>query len=97
MQKNEKFFVSDHLGTPCCAIYGLQPFKFFFWEVEALPFDVYVVRGPADGRFFALGTAVNSVHDPLEYAHVVAESRPHEVAVGIFPEPVHMENAGRPA
>jgi hypothetical protein len=76
MQKNEKFFVSDPRNA--CAIYGLQPFKFSF-EVEALPFDVFVV-GSADGHFL-LGTAMNPLRS-LEYAHVVGIG--HMVAVASF-------------
>ena len=95
MQKNEKFFVSDHLGTPCCAIYGLQPFKFLFGEVEALPFDVFVVRGPADGRFFALGMAVSLSTIHLRTRMLSRNPGHMKLPSASFSEPVHMENAGR--
>ena len=38
---------------------------------------------------------MRAVHDPLEHAHVFAEARPDEFAVGVFAEPVHMEDARR--
>jgi hypothetical protein len=36
-----------------------------------------------------------AVDDPLQHAHVLAESGPDELAVGVLAEPVHVENARR--
>ena len=71
--------------------------KLLFGEIQSFPLDVFVVRGPADGRLLALGAAVDAVHDPFEHPHVVAEAGPDEFAVCIFAEPVHVEDAGRAA
>src|SRR6202022_4398817 len=84
-------------GPPRRSVYRLQLFKFFLAQVEALPFYVFVVGIPAYRRFLGLGTTVHPIHNPLEHAHVVAETRPYKIAVGIFSEPIHMENARRPA
>ena len=62
-------------------------------EVEAVPVDVVVVRGPADGGFLAAGAAADAVDDPLEDAHVFAVAGPEELAVGVLAEPVDVEDA----
>ncbi len=71
--------------------------EFFAREIEAVPFHVFVIGHPADGRFAAKRAAAGAVDDPFEYAHVFAVAGPDEFAVGIFAEPVHVENARRDA
>ncbi len=95
MEQEEELFVVHDFAAPGCAVYFLQFVEGFAGEVEALPVDVFVVWGPADGSFFADGAAADSVYDPLEDAHVFAIAGPEEFAVFVFAEPVDVEDAGR--
>jgi len=45
------------------------------------------------GVLAAQSSAVGTVDNPLQHAHVLAEAGPHELALGILSEPVHVENA----
>jgi hypothetical protein len=76
VEEEEEFFVAHDLLFPLLAIDGLECVEGFAGEVEALPVDVVEVRGPADGRFFALGAATDAVDDPLEDTHVFAVAGP---------------------
>ncbi len=64
-------------------------------EVHAGPLDVLVAGHPADGALDGKAPAVNAVDDPFEHPHVVAESGPDELALGVLAEPVDAEDAGR--
>ena len=41
----------------------------------------------------ACGVTVAAFHDPVDDAHVLAESRPEKFSVLVFAEPIHMEKA----
>src|SRR5206468_8828084 len=55
------------------------------------PIDVPVVRHEAERGVRGAGLAATTVKDPLEHAHVLTETRPDELAVGVLPEPVDAE------
>jgi hypothetical protein len=59
------------------------------------PIDVLIARHPTNRGFLRSSTSPNTVEDPLQNAHVLAEPRPDELAVGILSEPVHVENPRR--
>src|ERR1700730_17728461 len=86
--------MSHHFLAPGFAVEGLQLLEFLLGKrLESSPFDVLVARHPADGSFAAQGAAASSIYDPFEHSHVFAEAGPHEPAVGIFAEPVHLKDA----
>jgi len=99
VEGEEELFVAHDLLFPLGAVDGLEGveggFHLFAGNVEALPVHVVEVRGPADGSFFALGAAADSVDDPLEDTHVFAVSGPEELTVRSLAEPVDVEDAGR--
>ncbi len=82
-----------NLLAPSIAVKGLKFLEFIFAEIEPRPVDVFVTRHPADGGFFGHAMACGAVHDPLQDAHVVAEAWPQELALFVFAEPVHVEDA----
>ena len=55
--------------------------------------DVLVLGDPADRSLERMGTLLAALDDPLEHAHVVAESGPEEFPLGALAEPVHVEDA----
>src|SRR6185503_9678928 len=89
---NEEFFVGDDLLSPGRAVHLHQFFKILAREVEPGPVDVLIPRNPADGSLAAAPMAMNAFDDPSQYSHVFAESRPEELAILIFAEPVHLKN-----
>src|SRR5260370_30888677 len=95
MQMDEEFFVSNHLRTPIGSTERLQLVEFRPRQVEALPFNVLVPRHPSNRRLTGRGTYSRPVHNPLQDAHVLAESRPDELAILILAEPVHVKHARR--
>jgi hypothetical protein len=62
---------------------------------RVFPVHVFVMRLPAEGGFFRQGPAANPVNDPLEHAHIFAETGPQKLPVGILAEPIDQKNAGR--
>jgi len=93
VEQEEELFVAHDFFVPGGAVYVLELVEFGLGHVEAVPVHVFVVRGPADGGFFALGAAADAVYDPLEDAHVFAEAGPEELAVFVLAEPVDVEDA----
>src|SRR5215471_8460656 len=53
VQIEKELFMPQDFLAPGSAIKGLQRCKLIFREIQSLPFDVVVVRRPADGRLFA--------------------------------------------
>src|SRR5580704_15802350 len=94
VESEEEFFVAHHFFAPGGSIEGLQLVERFLWErFETLPIQIRVARHPADRRFAPSNTAVGTVDDPLQHAHVFAEAGPQEVAIPILAEPVYVEDA----
>ena len=62
-------------------------------DLEALGVDLALGRQQADRGLDRLGLAVAAAEDPLEHAAVLAEAGPEELAVGVFAEPVDVEDA----
>src|SRR5690242_16860195 len=91
----KQLFVSKHFVPPSFAIECLQLFKSLFRKIAPLPFNVFVMRYPPDWRFLSERATVRTVDDPLQHAHVFAETRPHEVPILVFAEPVHMKDLRR--
>src|SRR5215471_12405849 len=94
VEGDEEFFVAHNFLAPGGGVEGLELVERFFGESEAAPVDVLVAGHPADGGFFSEDAAVNTIDDPLEDAHVFAEARPEEFAVGVLAEPVYVEDLG---
>src|SRR5579883_604747 len=94
VERKEKLFVRNHFFAPGFAVECLELIEFFLWKrFEALPFEVFIARHPADGRFSAQGPAARAVYDPFQHAHVLTEAGPHKLSVGVLAEPVYMEDA----
>ncbi len=75
VELDEQLFVPDHFLLPGGFVEMLQLVELLLREVEAVPMDVLVARHPADGRFAAQRAAVGAIDDPLQHAHVLADSR----------------------
>src|ERR1700733_5573336 len=87
----EQFLVRHHFFAPGSAVESLQSIELLFREGrQTLPLDVLIARHPANGSFAAESASMCPIDDPLQHAHVLAEARPQELAVGILPEPVDM-------
>src|SRR5262249_25845381 len=71
----------------------LQLVEAFLREIHSLPLNIFEIGCPADGGFLSLGTAVHTIDNPLEDAHVFPETRPQESALRLLAEPVHMKDA----
>src|SRR6185437_10665086 len=80
---------------PLGAINLLQLIEGLSGEIETLPVNVLKVRSPADGRLLAQGAAMDTVDDPLEHAHVLAEAGPEEFTLLVLAEPVDVEDTRR--
>src|SRR5665213_2144404 len=87
--------MSHQFASPCSAFHFLQPVEFFVRKVEPCPFDVLVVRSPANRCFLAECASMCTIDNPLEHAHVLAATGPEKLPVLIFAEPVYMEDARR--
>ena len=72
----EEFFVTHDFALPGIAIDGLELSKLVVGEVESVPVQVVVFRGPADGGLLAAHTAADAVDDPFEDAHVFGVAGP---------------------
>ena len=64
-------------------------------EGQAGPVQFAVGRSDAEHGLLALGLAFDAVDHPLQHAHVLAVTRPHELAVGVLAEPVDAEDRGQ--
>ena len=65
-------------------------------NVSARPVEVLVARHEAERRRRrACARPRAALDDPLQHAHVLAEARPEELAVGVLAEPVDAEDARR--
>src|SRR5271157_4876188 len=62
---------------------------------EAAPVKILEPRHTADRAFHCVTAPVQTVDDPLQHAHVLAEPGPEEVAVVVTAKPVDAEDARR--
>ncbi len=94
MQPGEELFVLEQFGVPVVTIDRHRLGEIGFAEIfEAFPRDVLMARHPTQRRLGCIRLALGSTHDPLEDAHVLAESWPDELAVVVLAEPVHTEDS----
>lgn len=61
--------------------------------LESFDAEVLPIRGPADGGFVSWDATVASFDDPLEDADILSEAGPEEIPLGVFSEPVDVENS----
>ena len=64
----------------------------FVADVEALDIDVLLLRQQAGRGLDRLNPALEALHDPLQDPGVLAETGPQELALGVAPEPVDVED-----
>src|SRR5438270_40206 len=64
-------------------------------ERHAGPVQIAVARRITERRLDRAGPAGATLDDPFQYAHVLAEARPHEPALAVLAEPVDTENPRR--
>src|SRR5574343_2113068 len=79
----EPLLVASQFGLPGICIDAGQRFEIILVDFQAIPVQVFELRHPAEDGFLGGDGALAALNDPLQDAHVVAEARPHEVAVGI--------------
>jgi hypothetical protein len=84
VEGDEELCVVRHLVLPGGQVNSLELVEGIATEIEAIPVDVFVVRSPANGSFFALRAATGSINDPLEDTYVFAVTGPEKLAVWIF-------------
>src|ERR1043166_8163340 len=63
--------------------------------LKAFPVQILEARHDAKRRIDAAREPLAALDDPLQHAHVLAESRPDELSLSIASEPVHAEDARR--
>ena len=61
--------------------------------LESAHVEILVLRDPSDRGLQGMGSPLAALDDPLEDAHVVAETGPEELALVALAEPVHVEDA----
>src|SRR5258707_15663821 len=61
-------------------------------EIQPAPVDIFIVRRHAERVFFTLRLAFDTSDHPAQHAHVLAETRPDELAVRALAEPVDAED-----
>src|SRR5205814_5022996 len=89
----EDLVVIFELAPPGARIDRRQLAEFVAAEIlQSLPFEIGEFGHEADGGFHRMGLALTALDDPFQYAHVLAETRPDELAAGICPEPVDAED-----
>ena len=67
----------------------------FVRHIEFSKIEIVGTRQPSDRRSDRGFASLAAIDDPLEHAHVVAETRPKKFAVLAFAEPVHVEDERR--
>ncbi len=93
MQHKEELILKVSLMFPFFEIDFKDLFELLPIEpVESADIEVVKNRHPAKRCFFSHCTAGTAIDDPLEHAHVLAISRPRELAVLVLAEPVYVEN-----
>src|SRR5574340_1685092 len=93
LQLVEPLGMQGEFVFPGRGVHARQRLEFFAAYLQPRPVDVFEARHPAQRRFLGAGAALDAVDDPPQYAHVLAEARPHEVAALVHAEPVHAEYA----
>ena len=92
---DEEFVLEHEFAVPLGGVDFLDFVKFLFGErvFESAHVDILILRHPSDGGFDGVHAELAALDDPFEDAGIVAEARPEEFAVGVFAEPVDVENA----
>src|ERR1044071_4482373 len=80
---------------PAFAIYGHELIEFFRIKVQTTPVDVLIAGHPAERTLDRITAAMNAIDNPLQHAHIFAESRPEKFSLLIDAEPVDQKNARR--
>ena len=61
--------------------------------LESFDAEVLPIRGPTDGGFMSWDASMASFDDPLEDADILSEAGPKEIALGVFSEPIDVEDS----
>src|SRR5580700_5440833 len=93
VQRDEQLLVSHYLGLPRRPVESLQFIELLLGEIKTRPFHVLVTRHPTNWSLASESSSASTIYDPFQHAHVLAEPRPQKLAVGIFAEPIHIEDA----
>src|SRR4051812_12186282 len=84
-----------HLLAPALGVDRHETLHRGLVDVESADVDRRWRRHASDGGRDAVAAAFDLFDDPLQDPAVVAEARPHELAVVAFTEPVHPEQPGQ--
>ncbi len=79
MEGEEEFLVTYNLLLTLAPVYLLKFVEDLPGKVETLPVDVVEVRSPAYRGLFALGTAADTINDPLQDTYVLAITAPEKI------------------
>src|SRR5436190_20658400 len=92
----EQLIVRLELILPGCRVdarqLGILRWRKFF---QPLPVQILEAGHGAERRLDAAPATLAALDDPLQHAHVFAEPRPDEFALGVAPEPVDAEDSRR--
>src|SRR5438552_18928933 len=81
---------------PDIAINRHQGVELLTGEVfHTTPVQVLVARHTANRTLDTYRTAMRSLDNPLQDAHIITKARPHVIALGITTEPIHAEYTRR--
>src|SRR5262245_18599013 len=88
----EELALRLHLRLPLVAIDRHRRRKTLGRHVETGDVEVAVTRHATDQRLSRAGFTVRARQHPLQHPHVLAVSRPEELAVAVLAKPVDEEN-----
>src|SRR5215469_10791583 len=90
--RSEVFADAFVFGAPAFHVDVQQRLKFGLRQAETVEIQVLRAREIADRGFLGALTAGTAAQDPFQYAHIVAKTRPQELAVLAFAEPVDVKD-----
>src|SRR3990172_4712256 len=96
VKTSEESFMGRDFFFPGVNINGHQLIEFLRFHVaQAVPHQIFESRHPTERALNAVTATMNSIHDPLQNAHVFAKPGPQEFSVCVLAEPVYTKDARR--
>src|SRR5436190_21631918 len=87
--------MSFQFARPLVSVDGRRNVVELRIEIQSRPVDVAVRRHKAKWALGGTGLADASAEYPLQHAHVLAETRPHESTICVLSKPIDAEDARR--
>src|SRR6478736_6591035 len=87
--------MANDLPLPCLVVNALNLIEIAARELETFPIHVFVLWLPAERRFLSQRATTNAIDDPLQHAHILSESRPEKLSVGVLAKPIDEKDPRR--